>query len=466
MLRLKLLFFCFWGIMTGYSQQHWSLNKCLEYAKNKNLQIKQSRLTEEAFDSKLQTVRRDILPTVNGGFLPSYYFGRTIDPTTYQFVNKGLLSNNFYLSTLFTLYSGGKKKNLIEQAVVEKEIAKTNTSKLVRDISVLIIQNYIQILIQEDQLRNAKELMNISKQQLEKLKRSNSNEGIDIWEAQVAMDDLAVIRFQNELQISKLSLSSLLDLPNQEDFEIEPLNFSPKLEEINLEKPEFVYQKIAVNAPQLKTNFLQERLYSLQLENTRSSQSPVLSFFANAMSYYSSAFKDIDKITITGYDTTLFYANKKVQLGLSPRYDYQYSTIPYFAQLGKTLYINVGLNLSIPIFNGYQHKNTIIQARINQKNIQYTAQINRNELKKEVYQLYANLQSAIKQYEAAQKSQIAWKKAFDNSLKKLQENPQNLGDFDTVKNNYHKAEESFQLAKYDFILKKLILDIYQNQSQF
>ena len=87
---LLLIFACFllsWG--TVFSQQKvWSIEDCIRYAIENNIQIKQQAVQTEVQKNSLDLAKLSLLPSVNGSASYNYSFGRALDQNTYEFFNQ------------------------------------------------------------------------------------------------------------------------------------------------------------------------------------------------------------------------------------------------------------------------------------------------------------------------------------------------------------------------------------------
>src|SRR5687767_8914718 len=90
----------------AFSQEKWTLQKCIDHAMINNIRIKQSELNVELSQEKVIQNKADFLPSLNANSNSFYNFGRTIDRFTNQFVSDRTLNLNFSLSSSITLFNG------------------------------------------------------------------------------------------------------------------------------------------------------------------------------------------------------------------------------------------------------------------------------------------------------------------------------------------------------------------------
>ena len=115
MKQFRLLFisilFCFNAIK---AQSAWDLEQCIVYAKNHNIGLKQSNLNNEINLNNANQTKASVLPTLNAAATHQYNFGQTIDRFTNTFANTQVLSQNFFLSSNVTLWSGLSQYNNVK----------------------------------------------------------------------------------------------------------------------------------------------------------------------------------------------------------------------------------------------------------------------------------------------------------------------------------------------------------------
>ena len=63
----------------------WSLDSCISYAQEMNIQINRSKLNIERVSQDKLNARASMLPSLNASFTQGYNFGKSIDPFTNTF---------------------------------------------------------------------------------------------------------------------------------------------------------------------------------------------------------------------------------------------------------------------------------------------------------------------------------------------------------------------------------------------
>ena len=136
---------------------------------------------------------------------------------------------------------------------------------------------------------------------------------------------------------------------------------------------------------------------------------------------------------------------------------------PFGEQLKNNVNENLGFNLNIPIFNGWQSQNSISRAKIAKQNAEYTLELNEQNLRKTIEQAHVDAQSALKQFYATKKSVEALSQAFDYADKRFNAGALNSTDYNTAKNRLNNAQSDLLRNKFNFIFKSKVLDFYMGK---
>ena len=104
------------AVVTGEAQQAWSLESCIQYAMENNIQIKQSVLNTEYNKNLVKQSKLGQIPNLNASTNYTFSWGRALDQTTYQFTDdQQIHSISMGLSSSVTLFNGLRVRNTILQ---------------------------------------------------------------------------------------------------------------------------------------------------------------------------------------------------------------------------------------------------------------------------------------------------------------------------------------------------------------
>jgi len=451
------------------AQESWTLKKCIQHALENNLQIKQNDLNIALSESFLKQSKAVKFPSLNANASHSYNFGRSIDPTTNDFVSQTIQSNGFSLNTNLILFNGFQRSNIIKRNKLNVEAEKYDVEQKQNNIKLQVLTAYLQILFDKEDLQISKNQFEVTQQQVERTK-ALFNAGVltegdllDI-QAQLANEELQIVDATNRLELSYLDIKQLLDIDLAQPFSIaQPeidMTLADQIDSVNFDD---IFQTVAQSYPGLKSSNL--RLLSSQkdISIAKGRMSPSVSFSGNVNTNFSNIRQRIVDLQFAGYQTIGYLSTDLTTTVVAENYDIIYENTPFVDQLDENLSQAAGFNLSMPIFNGWQTKQAINRAKIDFLNAEYTNELTKNRLQKEVQQAITNVKAAEKKYVASLKNQKASERSFQYAQERYNQKVINTMDFVDAKNRFSKASSNLIQAKYDYIFKVKILDFYQGK---
>lgn len=471
-MKIKLTLICLLSFPSLFAQpenKSWSLEQCIEYALENNIQLKQSELNLELAELNLLQSKASLLPGLNAGASHNYNFGQRIDPFTNQFATDRVLSQNFYFTSGITLFNGMQQYNTIKQNQFALGAGKFDLDKYKDDLSLNIASAYLTILFNKEASDIAERQLEISKLQ-EKQTQKLVDAGtlakgnlLDV-KAQLAAEELNLVNAQNQLSLAYLKLKQLLNWSSSEEFEIvDPFIELPQNATLN-GTPGQIYDAALSRQPGIKSAELKVQSASKGIALSRGNLAPIISFNASIGTGYSGASKELVGIpSVTGYywDGSTTTAGDSV---LAPMYDTPLQTKAFTDQWSDNFNRTIGFNVTIPIFNKLQTKTAIERAKINFQNAEYTLASEKLQLDQIIQQAYADAQAALKRHQASKNSLAAMQEAFKYAQQRFDVGMMNAVEFNDSKNKLMKAESDLLQAKYDFVFKTKILDFYQGKA--
>ncbi|MDT8393097.1 MAG: TolC family protein [Bacteroidales bacterium] len=451
------------------AQKMWSLQDCINYAIEHNLDIKKQVLVVETNKANLLQTKLNTLPSVNAGASMVNNWGRTIDRFTNEFATERVRSDNLYIQGSMTLFSGLQKVNMIRKNQLALDYSRFYLDNLMDDISLTVAGYYLDILFNKELLIIAREQLDVTKQQvnrMEKLVKAGTLARGDLLniQAQAAREELQVVEAENRLEISYLSIMQLIDYPVAEDFDV----LVPRLrsvEETSIDlTSDQVYSYAVLNRPEVKLAKLGVDIAQKDIALAKGQQSPTLSLSGSWGSGYSGRNVIGDQVVINNPQIG-FTENGEPVYSIS---DYTFldniTTKPWFDQLEDNNNRTVGFYLNIPIFNGWQTRNVITRAKIAMESAEYDLQLTRNNLRKVIEQSYADALAALKRFGSATKQVEAQSEAFKYAQQKFDVGLLNSVEYNEIKKEMTLAQSELLQAKYDYIFKTTILSFYMGNS--
>jgi outer membrane protein len=450
-------------------EKAWSLEDCINYALDSNINIKKQVLMVESQKAQLLQSYLIMLPNLNAGATHGYNWGQTVDRYTNQFATKRIQTDNFYIGTQLNLFQGLRQINEVNQNRLNYEAIQYDLDKAMDDISIAVAGYYLDILFNEELLAVAKAQYDITEQQVGRMQKMvdagtlAKGDLLNI-EAQLATEELQVVEAENRLMISYLSLQQLIDHPYSRDFRIEVPELKPIEAPQVVMTPEDVYQVALGQRPEIKSAELRVQSARKGVSIARGYLSPTLSFSGSwATGYSGAAEMGVGELVTTTVPIGYLQSNP-AQVVVTDYDEYEnFDAIPFGDQMNDNQNKSLQLNLNIPIFNGWQVQTAIQQAKIAREEADLNLKQARLDLDKTIQQAYADAVAALKNFNASEKKVNAQREAFKYSEQKLGVGLVTVVDYNEVKKNLTAAESDMLQAKYRFIYTTTILDFYMGK---
>ena len=409
------------------AQETWSLEKCVRYALEENINIKRAEINVRSNQLSEKGSKYNRLPSLNGRVGGGYQFGRTIDPVTNDFNSLSIGTNSLSLDLGVTLYNGGRIENSIKQASYDLQASMADLAQTKNDISLLIAQSYLNVLFAEEQLDAAvkrKELSESQLEQVDKLIRAGArpqNDRLEIL-ATIARNDQAIITQENAVETGLLSLKNLLQLDPSTNIQLEKpstivISADDNPDALNLGD---LYKSSILNQPFIKGDENRVKSAALGKNIARANLLPRLTAFAGLSSTYSTRSRRLDGTSeLVLVPQTVFFDGTEVDFAFEQE-RFNFEDDPYFNQIENNFGQSVGLSLNIPIYNNHSTRIAMDQAELNMINTQYTSEINKQNLKNDIQTSLSNARAAKRTLAASNRTVDASTAAFQNSEKQFQ----------------------------------------------
>ena len=457
------------------AQEVWSLEKCISTAQENNRTIKQSQISVKNAQLINKQDRFAMYPTVSGSSNLGFNFGRSVNPATYQFENISTRYNGINVSANVMLYGGGRIQNQMKQSAVDIQAAKADLEQTAQTIALQVAQAYLQILLNEEQFTNAKKRAQTTLSQLDRVEKQikagalPSNARFDLA-AQAARDEQTIVSASNNVELSYLNLKNLLELSPDKDMKIEvPSVVVPSDANPDAFSFKMVYNQALSNQPQIRAGESRIKSAEIGVKIAQGALMPTLSMSGNLNSNFSSTIKDYTKAitanvpstlsgtaTINGQTAPVSFTFNQTVVTDAPKK-------PYFSQIGDNFGQGLGLNLQVPIWDGYQRKTAIERQQLNVESQSIALERTKQQLKSDVQNAIASSRAARKQYDAAQKTYDAQKAAFDAMEKRFQIGAANGFEYSQSRIQLDTAERDVVVAKYDYLFRLKIVEFYEGK---
>ena len=453
-------------IITNISAgQKLSLQQCIDTALKNNIEIRQTQLLSEAASVQYRQSKANLLPNINGSISHGINQGRSIDPFTNAYVNQNITYSNYGVSGNLPLFNGFSLRSEMKRFAYAYNAARLEAEQTKVDITLDVILAYLQVLNNEDLLEVSKQQVIVTQKQIERLEilhRQGAVNPPQLHElrGQLKDNELTVLLNQNALQTAKLQLAQVMNVPYDAQIQLERLNNEQMLEQPKLAANE-VYQKAINQLAGIKAAEYRTRSAEAAVRSNRGALFPVLSLNGGGSTTYSSIAARETLLNTTDVTTSSYViVNGNPVPVIAKRNNFQSEKIPYGDQLKNNIYSNFGLVLRVPLFNSFQTRNQIRLAEIEFKNSQLIAENVKVQLRQQVEQAHLNLMNAWSRYKVLLEQVESFREAFRAAEVRFNAGVGNSVDYVIAKNNFDRANLNLIIAKYDYLLRKEVIEYY------
>lgn len=418
-------------VMSGSAtaDETWTLQRCVDYALENNLTVKNSRLQVDQSEIDVTSAKDAFLPTLSASASEGFNFGRglTSDNT---YADRNTSSFQWGVNMSLPLFQGLSDvrqlkvaKSAMQQYLMEFEAAKD-------DLTLNIMAQYLQVLYNKEVAKSAISQLSYSTYEVERQK-ALVDEGkvaeayLYDAEAQQAQDRLQVITAENDVRVALVNLANLLQLPTADGFDVAPLDE----ENPEIPGPDVVYSRAMEHNHSILS--AQQGIVTARdrVSYARSGYMPRLSFDASVGSSY---------YTVAGYDNQ-----------------------PFATQMRNNFSTYLGLRLSIPIFDAFSTRNNIRRARLQETSARLELDRRESELYKTIQLAYTQATGARDKYLTSSETLDKTRLSFEATRERYALGRATPTDFEQAKNNLFRVEISRISSRYEYLLRYRILRFYE-----
>ena len=465
-------------VLTGYitSSQSaiadkWDLRKCVEYAMEHNISVRQADLQIRFAEIDLNQSKLSQYPGVNFSGNVGFSTGRNQDPTSFSLITTGYLFNNYSLQTGIDLFNWFSKKNMIAANDLNLQASKEGVEKAKNDVALNVAVAYLQVLLAREQITLARSRVDQTSAQLENTKKQvvagklPELNAVNL-ESVLANDSSALISAETTSQQSLLQMKALLNLDAAAAFDI----LTPPVDQIPVEAlgdllPAAVYQLAINSLPQQKVDSFNVLAAKKSVLAARGSMYPTFSLFGSFGSTFNSRAKEVkSKTQVNSPVGTVNVGGTPYQVfPLSPLEAFTFGNVSYFDQMTLNFRQSVGLTVSVPILNGGSLKSSWQRSKVRLQQSELQREQNSFTLKQDIYKAYNDAVAALQSFNANKKTVEFSAKAYDFASKRYEVGLLSTYDLITSQNTLQQAKSQFLYSQYDYVFKMKLLEFYKGQ---
>ncbi len=422
-----------------YAQENkiWSLQDCIDYALEKNIQLQQGKLSLEEADVDVKSAKASLFPNL------SFSTGHNLVNRPYQETsatvsgteiitsdNNNTYNGSYSLSAQWTLWNGGQRLNNIKQQKTNKEIAGLSVAETENMLQEEITKLFVQILYANESVEINKNTLEVSEATYKRAvelfnEGSLSKSDVAQLEAQASNDKYQLVTSESTLRNYKLQLKQLLELDGTTEMVLDMPELKDEDVMAVLPNQIDVYNTALTSRPEIQSSKLSIDNAKLGIKTAKAGYFPTISLSASTSSMTNNA-----------------------------------STNNWAEQMKYGWNNMIGINLSIPIFNNRQTKSAVQKAQISYSSSQLDLINKQKELYSTIETLWLDALNAQQQYEAANSKLQSCQTSFDIVNEQFNLGIKNTVELLTEKNNLLSAQQQRVQAKYMAILDRALLDFY------
>jgi outer membrane protein len=408
----------------------WTLEQCIEYALNHNIDVKKSANQINALEIKKSTLKNCFLPDLNAGGSQKFAFGRSLNRNN-MYENNNIQNCSFSISTELTLFSGFKRTASIKQNKYDLLASIAEKKSIEDNITLNVTSAFFQILLNKEIQQIAEEQVKLTKEQINKTTQLIEAGKIPLSQlyevkAQLANDELELTEAKNSVRLAKLDLAQLMELDKHEtlDLVFEEKDMTPIIDM----NPINIYHAAESCMPQIKQAYYNLQSKEEEIQIAKSAYYPSIHLGA-------------------GITTGYYHYNN----GISDTFKKQLNN-----NMQKSIYITI----NIPIFDRFSTRNQIKTARIEKNNAELSLTSELKTLYKNIEKTYIDAITSFEKYQATIKSVISTREALRYAIEKYDAGKSSVFEYNEQKMKLADALSQQTQAKYTFFLKEYILNYY------
>lgn len=359
---------------TGQMPAKWTFDDCVDWAIRNSTDVRKIMLSILQADEEIGAAKDAWLPSV--GFSTSHSF--TNYPSPEEGRNGNTYGSSYGINASWTVWEGNIRKYRLESAKIARQQQDLAGDDAIKNIKLGILQAYLNTMYAKEAVEIARQTLEVSTSQTERAKRlmesgrSSKVEYAQI-ESQMAQDQYNLVQAESNFSASKMTLKKILQLGLDYDMELADFSFSDADVNTPLPTMDQTYSFAASWLPGIKSNDLSKEIYANDIKIAKAGNLPTIALQGGVGSGYTSG---------------------------GPSWS---------SQMGHGFNENIGLSLSVPIYDGNATRRSVAKAKLAALEYDLNKENLLDELSQTIESLYieannskAKYASGIKQLEATQ----------------------------------------------------------------
>jgi outer membrane protein len=423
------------------AQKQWTLQQCLDYAMENNITLKKARLQQQQATEDVKGAKSALLPSLSAstnhslGYRPWQDNGTTTvtNGQVNSKISKSYYNGSYGLNAQWTVWNGNRNRNQLKLTQLQEDAQELALQESANNIQEKIAQLYVQILY-------LTEAVKVSEQSLETSKK-NEERGQEMVEvgkmskadlaqlsAQRASDEYNIVEAQSNIRNYKLQLKQLLELTDNEAFDIATPIATDAMALSAIPSLTTVYEQALTVRPEIEAGKLAVKENDLNLKIAQAGKLPT--------------------INLTG------------GLGTSTN---SLSNNGWGTQLKTNFDASAGLSLSLPLFDQRQTKTAVNKAKLQREQALLDLQDQQKQLYQTLESYWLDAETNQQKLRAAIATEESEQQSFDLLQEQFRLGLKNIVELMTGKDKLLQAQQNRLQSKYQTLLAQQMLKFYQGE---
>lgn len=420
--------------------KQWSLKECIDYALENNISLQKTRLQKESAIEDIKQSTSALLPSLsfsssqNVTYRPWPESNRATVANGYveTSVDKVYYNGSYGLNANWTVWNGNRNYNQIKLNKITAQKAELDSAYTANSIQEQIAQLYVQILYSHEAVNVCKKTLEVST-----LNENRGKEFVGVGKmsksdlaqltSQRAKDEYSVVEAEGNLRNFKRQLKQLLQITNDEEFDVTIPNTSDEMALQTIPAMNSVYASALNTRPEIKNAQIGIESSDLSIKMAKAQRMPTIGLSASAMT-----------------NTTSMSDNE------------------WGIQLKNNFDVAGGLTLSVPIFDNRQTKTAIRKAKIQKQEYQLDLLDKQTTLYSTIENYWTQANTNQSMYKAAKESTKSAQVSYDLLSEQFRLGLKNTVELMTGMSNLLNAQQNELQSKYLTILNISMLNFYKD----
>lgn len=420
--------------------KQWSLKECIDYALENNISLQKTRLQKESAIEDIKQSTSALLPSLsfsssqNVTYRPWPESNRATVANGYveTSVDKVYYNGSYGLNANWTVWNGNRNYNQIKLNKITAQKAELDSAYTANSIQEQIAQLYVQILYSHEAVNVCKKTLEVST-----LNENRGKEFVSVGKmsksdlaqltSQRAKDEYSVVEAEGNLRNFKRQLKQLLQITNDEEFDVTIPNTSDEMALQAIPAMNSVYASALNTRPEIKNAQIGIESSDLSIKMAKAQRMPTIGLSASSMT-----------------NTTSMSDNE------------------WGIQLKNNFDVAGGLTLSMPIFDNRQTKTAIRKAKIQKQEYQLDLLDKQTTLYSTIENYWTQANTNQSMYKAAKESTKSAQVSYDLLSEQFRLGLKNTVELMTGMSNLLNAQQNELQSKYLTILNISMLNFYKD----